>query len=81
VEKGARMTDRRRTDVAAGQVVNFVLRGRGFMPPFDAVTSVSVVPFTEDGRIVSVMLDRGIDLPGGHVAGLPLDKLLLRTNA
>jgi len=65
--KGARMADRRRTDVAAGRVVNFTPRENGFMPPFDAVTSVSVVPFTDDGRLVAVLLDRGIDLPGGHV--------------
>jgi len=61
------MADRRRTDVAAGRVVNFLPREKGFMPPFDAVTSVSVVPFTDDGRLVAVLLDRGIDLPGGHV--------------
>jgi len=65
--KGARMADRRRTDVATGRVVNFAPREKGFMPSFDAVTSVSVVPFTDDGRLVAVLLDRGIDLPGGHV--------------
>jgi len=61
------MTDRRRTDVAVGRVVNFAPREKGFMPAFDAVTSVSIVPFTADGRIVAVQLSRGIDLPGGHV--------------
>lgn len=61
------MKDRRRTDVAVGRVVNFVRREKGFAPPFDAVTSVSVVPFLADGRIVAAMLYRGIDLPGGHV--------------
>ena len=37
--------------------------------PFDsaAVTSVSVTPFQSDGRLVLALLDRGPDLPGGHV--------------
>src|SRR5665811_906361 len=33
-----------------------------------AVTSASVVPFLADGRLVAAILDRGVDLPGGHVA-------------
>lgn len=38
------------------------------MPPFKDVTSVSAIPFTEDGKLVVVNLrHRGLDLPGGHV--------------
>jgi len=40
----------------------------GFIPPFDKVTSVSVVAFTECGEMVATEDKRGIDLPGGHVA-------------
>lgn len=36
-------------------------------PPFDRVTSVAVVPFLEDGRMVATVLERGLDIPGGHV--------------
>lgn len=38
------------------------------MPPFDQVTSVSVVIFTADGGMVATDDKRGKDLPGGHVA-------------
>ena len=33
-----------------------------------AVTAAAVVPFLPDGRLVAAILDRGVDLPGGHVA-------------
>jgi len=64
---GVTVKDRRRTIVGVGQVVNFVPLSADFMPPFDKVTSVSVVPFTADGQIVAAILERGVDLPGGHV--------------
>lgn len=38
-----------------------------FTPPFDRITSVGIVPFLSDGRIVATLLERGIDIPGGHV--------------
>jgi 8-oxo-dGTP diphosphatase len=59
--------DRRRTVLREGQAVRFVQLGPGFVPPFERVTSVCVVPFTADGKIVAALLDRGPDLPGGHV--------------
>ena len=59
--------DRKRTAVEPGQSCTFKFLGLSFIPPFEQVTSVSVVPFTEDGRIVCALLERGIDLPGGHV--------------
>ena len=40
---------------------------KDFIPPFDRVTSVGVVPFMPDGRMVATLLERGIDIPGGHV--------------
>ena len=47
----------------------FTLRFLGPDAPYDpaAVTSAAVVPFLTDVRIVAAVLDRGIDLPGGHV--------------
>src|SRR5438067_10525337 len=59
--------DRRRTVVVRGQMSNIVPLGATFRPPFDKVTSVGVVPFTDDGLIVAALLQRGVDLPGGHV--------------
>ncbi len=61
------MADRRRMEVAVGQKVTFVSLRAAFSPPFEQVTSVSVVPVTSDGRLVATVLDRGVDVPGGHV--------------
>lgn len=48
--------------------VTFTYLGAAELPPFEFVTSVAVVPFTQDGNIVAVRLrHRGLDLPGGHV--------------
>jgi 8-oxo-dGTP pyrophosphatase MutT (NUDIX family) len=60
-------SDRLHTIIQAGQKVNFVDLGNTFLPAFEKITSVLVVPFTQDGLIVCALLDRGIDLPGGHV--------------
>lgn len=59
--------DRKRTELVKGKEVNFT-----YLPPeevrdFAKVTSVCVIPFTDDGQIVATMIDRGIDFPGGHV--------------
>lgn len=59
--------DKRRTP-RDGRRANFRLREPGFVPPFDQVTSVSVVIFTADGGMVATEDKRGKDLPGGHVA-------------
>jgi len=61
------MKDRRRTVIRPGQQVNFVLLEPDRVPAFEKITSVAVVPFTLEGRIVATVLDRGVDLPGGHV--------------
>ena len=51
-----------------GKQVTFKHTGTSKLPDFKHVTSVSVIPFTEDGDIVAVRLrHRGLDLPGGHV--------------
>ena len=65
MEKTAK--DRRRTVVVQGQIGTIVPLGSAFRPPFDKVTSVGVVPFTDEGLIVVALLQRGVDLPGGHV--------------
>lgn len=50
------------------KLVTFTLIGNDTEPDFKHVTSVAVVAFTNDGRIVAVdLVKRGIDLPGGHV--------------
>src|ERR1043166_6581527 len=67
VESSLEVKDRRRPAIRPGQQVNFVLLEPHLIPPFDTITSVAVVPFTPDGRIVAALLDRGVDLPGGHV--------------
>jgi 8-oxo-dGTP pyrophosphatase MutT (NUDIX family) len=59
--------DKRRTP-KDGRKANFRLREPGFVPPFEQVTSVSVVIFTADGGMVATEDKRGKDLPGGHVA-------------
>jgi 8-oxo-dGTP pyrophosphatase MutT (NUDIX family) len=61
------VNDRRRRVVVRGQMSNIVPLGAAFHPPFDKVTSVGVVPFTDEGLIVAALLQRGVDLPGGHV--------------
>lgn len=60
-------SDRQKTIIQTGQKVTFVDLGNSFVPPFEKITSVLVVPFTQDGLIVCALLERGIDLPGGHV--------------
>jgi 8-oxo-dGTP diphosphatase len=59
--------DVRRTDFDAEHKANFRLCDDGFVPPFAAVTSVSVVPLLSLDEVVCVRLKRGIDIPGGHV--------------
>jgi 8-oxo-dGTP pyrophosphatase MutT (NUDIX family) len=59
--------DKKRTIISKGKNINFVQIDPSFIPPFDKITSAAVVPFTEDGKIVAALLNRGIDLPGGHV--------------
>lgn len=53
--------------------------GPATIPDISAITSVHLVPFTSEGNIVSVnIVNRGWDIPGGHVdrgESSPLDTL------
>ncbi|MFD6874332.1 MULTISPECIES: NUDIX hydrolase [unclassified Streptomyces] len=40
--------------------------GASYTPAWERVTSVSVIAFTTEGKLVVAELDRGLDLPGGH---------------
>ena len=60
--------DRQRVDHEAGQQSTFTfLAPAAGLPPLEKVTSVGVVPFDENGCIVAAKLDRGVDIPGGHM--------------
>ncbi len=59
--------DRRRTTPPVGRRVTFTPLDPGVLPSAEQVTSVAVVPFAASGELVAVLLDRGVDLPGGHV--------------
>lgn len=59
--------DKRRTLEIKGKQVTFTLLPASAVPPLDKVTSVAVVPFTDKGDIVLALLDRGADIPGGHM--------------
>ena len=62
------MADRKRTELIKGREVNFTyLPHTAPAPDFAKVTSVCVIPFTDDGQMVATIIDRGIDFPGGHV--------------
>src|SRR6185369_16695895 len=47
--------------------VVFTLMGAAYEPEFAAVTSAAAVAVTQDDRLVIALLDRGPDIPGGHV--------------
>ena len=56
------------SSVINDKLVTFTSIGVINLPPFSKVTSVCVIPFTKEGKIVAVRLkNRGLDLPGGHV--------------
>ena len=59
--------DKRRTLEIKGKQVTFSLLPASTLPPLDKVTSVAVVPFTDKGDVVLALLDRGADIPGGHM--------------
>jgi 8-oxo-dGTP diphosphatase len=65
---GSVSRDRRRAAMERGAPVTLTPLGGSFSPPWERVTSVSVVAFTSDGAMVVADLDRGLDLPGGHTA-------------
>ncbi len=60
--------DKQRTDVTKDDNFSFtILEPNAKELPMEKVTSVAVVPFDENGDIVVALLDRGPDLPGGHM--------------
>lgn len=60
--------DKQRTDVTKDDNFSFtILEPNTKELPIDKVTSVAVVPFDKQGNIVLALLDRGPDLPGGHM--------------
>lgn len=61
-------------EIYKGKTVNLtLLQDAAHIPPLSAITSVAVVPFVEHGVIVSTVLDRGLDIPGGHVEAIDED--------
>jgi 8-oxo-dGTP diphosphatase len=67
VDGSGQEDDRRRTRPRAGVRTRLTCLGPATQPAWEAVTSVSVVVVTDDGSLVLADLDRGVDLPGGHV--------------
>lgn len=60
--------DKKRTDITKDDNFSFtILDPSTNNPPIDKVTSVAVVPFDKNGNIIAAILDRGPDLPGGHM--------------
>jgi ADP-ribose pyrophosphatase YjhB (NUDIX family) len=56
------------TDIVKGKRVNFrVLKSVNTIPPLYRITSAAVVPFIDQDKIVTTVLQRGLDIPGGHV--------------
>jgi 8-oxo-dGTP pyrophosphatase MutT (NUDIX family) len=61
------MSDKRRIPSSQVTDVNFQLIDIATPINFEQVTSVVAFPFTDDGKLVAVNLQRGLDIPGGHV--------------
>ncbi|RAL57602.1 hypothetical protein BLD25_01570 [Candidatus Gracilibacteria bacterium GN02-872] len=71
------MTDKFITD--KGKSFNFTFKENDFNFPKDRVTSIAGVIFDENGDIVTIELDRGIDIPGGHIKiGETIKEALIR---
>ncbi len=69
--KNSKQPDKFKTETGNRQA-HFVLLDSSFEPPFEQVTSVALVPFTDDGKVVVVVEKRGPDLPGGHGPQYPM---------
>jgi 8-oxo-dGTP diphosphatase len=67
VESEDSRPDRQRIVLEDGRSFHIRHLGSQAEVPFEQVTSVAVVPFTADGKVVVSDQDRGLDLPGGHV--------------
>lgn len=51
-----------------GKNVNFcLLRDVYTIPNLEKITSVAVVPLIRSDEMVAILLERGLDIPGGHV--------------
>ena len=50
-----------------------LLKEAASLPPLTAITSVAVVSYVERGTIAATVLDRGLDIPGGHVESIDED--------
>jgi 8-oxo-dGTP diphosphatase len=59
--------DRRRVGGDIGRPVGLRCLGQDVEPTAERVTSAAVVAFTADGDLVAADLERGPDLPEGHV--------------
>ncbi|PZM82184.1 NUDIX hydrolase [Candidatus Gracilibacteria bacterium] len=59
------MTDKFKTN--RNKNFNFTFKKLNFDFPENKVTSVAGVVFDDNGKILVVKLDRGFDLPGGHI--------------
>jgi len=59
--------DRRPVRQRRGGTTRLTFLGPTPDPPFERVTSAAVVAVADDGRLVLAALDRGPDIPGGHV--------------
>jgi len=60
--------DKKRSTYAKGKEVTLrLLQADDIELDLEKVTSVAVVPFDAEGNIAVAMLDRGLDIPGGHV--------------
>jgi 8-oxo-dGTP pyrophosphatase MutT (NUDIX family) len=61
------MSDKRRIPSSKATSSNFQLIDISTPINFEQITTVIVFPFTDDGKLVTVSLKRGLDIPGGHV--------------
>lgn len=51
-----------------GKAVNLhLLKSVDSTPPLSRITSASVIPFVQQGMMVAAVLERGLDIPGGHI--------------
>ena len=58
----------RSRETIKGKVVNLcLLNSIDSVPDHSLVTSASIIPFMESSLMVATVLQRGLDIPGGHV--------------
>jgi 8-oxo-dGTP diphosphatase len=55
------------TETVEGREVHFRLLGNvSSIPPSNKITSAAIIPFLQQDKIVTAVLERGLDIPGGH---------------